>query len=363
MRISLLYILLITLILHSCKSGNNQLTIFEPAPGCEYASFFGIKEERDGIKILINPFGRNSADSLSSWLVLPSDKDYKRIVCMSTSHISYIDALGESNRIVGVSGGQYVSSEVVKKGLNEGSISDIGFEGSLNYELLISLQPDLVLTYGIEGENNQYIEKIKQFNIPVIALGDYLENHPLGKLEYLKLFGQLLNKRDLADSIYNSTKLRYLELKELTKNRNKTNILINAPWKEVWYIPGKNSYMNIIIEDAGGRVLGSTEKSAYTKALSIEEVFILSSNADIWLNPNSIATMSELKSVNPLFANISPVIEHKVFNNTKLSTPGGGSQFWEKGVIEPDIILKDLIKIIHPDLIKSHELKYYFNLQ
>jgi iron complex transport system substrate-binding protein len=73
--------------------------------------------------------------------------------------------------------------------------------------------------------------------------------------------------------------------------------------------------------------------------------------------------MSELKSVNPLFANISPVIEHKVFNNTKLSTPGGGSQFWEKGVIEPDIILKDLIKIIHPDLIKSHELKYYFNLQ
>ena len=363
MRINLLYIVLLFFVLHSCNGGNNQLLTSEPAPGCEYASFFGIKEDIDGVKILINPFGRDAIDSTSGWLVLPADREYKRIVCMSTSHISYIEALGEAGRIIGVSGAQYVSSEVIKKGLIEGSISDIGFEGSLNYELLMSLQPDLVLTYGIEGENNQYIEKIKQFNIPVIALGDYLENHPLGKLEYLKLFGQLLNKRDLADSIYDSTKLKYLELRELTKNSKKRNILINAPWKEVWYSPGKSSYMNIIIEDAGGSVLGSTEKSAYTKAFSIEEVFILSSDADIWLNPNSISTMSELKSSNPLFTKIKPVVNYKVYNNTKLSTPGGGSQFWEKGVIEPDIILMDLIKIIHPDLIQNHNLKYYFNLQ
>jgi iron complex transport system substrate-binding protein len=344
-------------ILYSCD-GVSSNVLYETGPGCEYASFFGLKTEGENSDIII----KSSEGKMSQWITLPHNKDYQRIVCMSTSHISYIESLGESKRIIGVSGGQYVSSEYIQSGLSSGRIADIGYEGSLNYELLISIQPDLVLTYGIDGEDNQYIEKIKQFGINVISLGDYLENHPLGKLEYIKLFGKLLNKSEVADSIYNETKDRYIKLKEIVKDVRISNVLINAPWKEVWYIPGKKSYMNILIEDAGGKTLGSSDGSSYTKPYSIEEIFILSAKADVWINPNSISSMLELLSTNSLFSDIPPVRHKKVYNNIKLSTPGGGSQFWERGVVEPDIILKDLISIFHPELLSNYQQKYYLHL-
>lgn len=363
MRLSLISILLAVFFLQSCGGSKDSLQINEPGPGCEYASNFGIINDNEESEIFIKSFELNSYKEKDNWIPIPSNTDYKKIVCMSTSHISYIEALGEAHRIVGVSGAKYISSEYIINGISNGSVADVGFEGSLNYELLISLQPDLVLTYGIEGENNQYIERIKQFNIPVIALGDYLENHPLGKLEYIKLFGKLLGKEELSDSLYEITKRRYQELRLIAKDAIKRKVLINAPWKDVWYIPSKQSYMNILVEDAGGEILGSSESSSYTKAFSIEEVFILSSEAEVWLNPNAISTIKELSSLNPLFSKILPIISNNVYNNTKLNTPGGGSQFWEKGVMEPDIILTDLIHILHPELAPNHNLSYYINLK
>lgn len=350
-------------LLSSCLGVNENISPSKSGPGCEYASYFGIIKESDTTKIQIKSYSKSTNSDNSNWIFLPAGIDYNRIVCMSTSHISYIEALGKTSRIVGVSGGQYISSDIIRKGLSEGTIADIGYEGSLNYELLLSLRPDLVLTYGIEGENNQYIEKIKQFGINVISLGDYLENHPLGKLEYIKLFGHLLNKKDVADSIYNETKSRYLELTKTVEKIRKTKVLINAPWKEAWYIPGKESYMNLLVEDAGGIILGASENQSYTKPYSIEEVFILSRDAEVWINPNAISSMKELLNSTPLFNKISPVINMRVFNNIKLSTPGGGSQFWESGVMEPDIILKDLISILHPNLFINYSTKYYMQLR
>ncbi|MDX9782248.1 MAG: ABC transporter substrate-binding protein [Bacteroidales bacterium] len=355
-------IIYLPLIIYSCSGGNNDKLSSKAGPGCEYASYFGIIKDSGLTTILVKPYSKPSISETSEWISLSSGNEFKRIVCMSTSHISYFEALSETSRIIGVSGGQYISSKVIRDGIADGTIADIGYEGSLNYELLLSLMPDLVLTYGIEGENNQYIEKIKQFGINVISLGDYLENHPLGKLEYIKLFGYLLNKVDVADSIYNATKSRYTELTKVVKNRKRTKVLINAPWKEVWYIPGKESYMNLLVKDAGGVILGASENQSYTKAYSIEEVFILSRDAEVWINPNAISTMKELVTSTPLFNKIAPVINKRVFNNIKLSTSGGGSQFWESGVMEPDIILKDLISILHPDLFKEYSTKYYLHL-
>ena len=355
----IIYFIIISL--SSCIRAGENKTTNSAGPNCEYAANFGIHKKSDHSQISIKSMSEKGKSEV--WTVLNTDIEYNRIVCMSTSHISYIEALGEASRIVGVSGGQYVSSSYIRQGLSDGRIADIGYEGSLNYELLLSLNPDLVLTYGIDGENNQYIDKIKQFDINVIALGDYLENHPLGKLEYIKLFGALLNKENEADSFYNDKKLKYLDLKKITSDLNRTKVLINAPWKEVWYIPGKESYMNLLIEDAGGMILGAADNSSYTQAFSIEEVFILSKDAEVWVNPNSISSMKELTNATPLFSNIYPVTNKRVYNNIKLSTPGGGSQFWESGVIEPDIILKDLISILHPDILKNYIPKYYIHLK
>lgn len=375
MKSTIKYILLfpILLLIQNCKSGDNKTENYELSN--EYARYFNIGHDADSsFRLLINENwnGENrvckyklvsrdengEADSDAGQIAIP----LRRVVCMSTSHISYINALGKGNTIVAISGAQYVSDSSINSAIKSGRIVDIGFESSINYELLLSLSPDVVFTYGISGENNTYIDKIRDLGIKVIVLGDYIEEHPLGKLEYLKLFGKLYGEVQRADSLYKSVSERYSAKKRSIEGiAIKPKVLVNAPWKDVWYIPGEKSYMNYLISDAGGEILLC--KEGRSNPHNIEEVFIEAYKADFWLNPNFYSTLKELSSSNPLFSKLSVLSKGKVYNNTKRNTARGGSDFWERGVIEPDVILNDLIKILHPGYGDGGDLKYYIGLE
>lgn len=288
----------------------------------------------------------------------------KRVVCMSTSHISFVKALGADSTIIAVSGSKYIYDSVISNRVSKGEILDIGYESSLNYELLLSLQPDLVFTYGISGENNSYIDKLNKLGVKTLVINDYKESHPIKKLEYIKLFGKLLGKEQLADSIYNYKKIKYDSLSNLTKNlKTRKKVLINAPWKEVWYIPGDDSYMNKLILDAGGEVLGVEKNSVNVSNNNFETIFKLAFEADIWLNPNNFTSITDLKNSNELFKQIPALNSGLVYNNNKRRTQMGGSDFFEKGVLEPEEILADLIAILHPEIIKNRKFKYYIKLE
>lgn len=373
------FLLLWSLVLFtvSCKSRGSANGFSDNAN--EFAGYFSIQICDDGSQLLTINENWNREGIIHQYRLIDKNSantyDYKvdekilktpleRVVCMSTSHISYIAALNKSDKIVAVSGGRYVSDTSILRNLREGRVSDIGFESSLNYETLLSLSPDLVFTYGISGENNIYIDKIKSLGINVIALGDYMEEHPLGKAEYLKLFGLLFNCSEYADSLYHKIRDEYLSIKErLTEKDYKPLVLVNAPWKDVWYIPGYTSYMSTLIRDAGGEVLGSREMNFHTGTNSIEEIFRLAERADFWLNTNNYKSIEELRVSNPLFSKLKVLERGRVFNNVKLNTMHGGSDFWEKGVIEPHIILKDIMTILHPSLFKGDTLKYYMELK
>lgn len=375
MKSTIKYILLfpILLLIQNCKSGDNKTENYELSN--EYAKYFNIGQDADSsFRLLINENwnGENrvckyklvsrdengEADSDAGQIAIP----LRRVVCMSTSHISYINALRKGNTIVAISGAQYVSDSSINSAIKSGRIVDIGFESSINYELLLSLSPDVVFTYGISGENNTYIDKIRDLGIKVIVLGDYIEEHPLGKLEYLKLFGKLYGEVQRADSLYKSVSERYSAKKRSVEGiAIKPKVLVNAPWKDVWYIPGEKSYMNYLISDAGGEILLC--KEGRSNPHNIEEVFIEAYKADFWLNPNFYSTLKELSSSNPLFSKLSVLSKGKVYNNTKRNTARGGSDFWERGVIEPDVILNDLIKILHPGYGDGGDLKYYIGLE
>ncbi len=209
-----------------------------------------------------------------------------------------------------------------------------------------------------------YIDKIKELGIKVIVVGDYMEEHPLGKLEYLNFFGVLYSKKALSDSLFNAVQSRYINKRELMADVDeRPKVLLNAPWKDIWYIPGVNSYMSHLIRDAGGDIILSKEGDIPSHPNSLEEVYIEAKNADFWLNPNFYSTLSQLETGNPLFKRLPVFIKGKVFNNIKRNTQRGGSDFWETGVIEPDVILNDLINILHPKRGDSSDLKYYILLK
>lgn len=364
-------------LLLSCKNSQNSKEL-EPGTN-EYSKFFTIEEDGDFPTLSITE-AWNNKNTVKSYRLIPRDHDgissgydpecipfpLQRIICMSTSHIAYLDALGADSLIKGVSGSRYINNEKILNGIKTGKIIDVGYEASLDYEIVKSLNPDVVFAYGIQGSDNTYLEKLKRYGIRVISLPDFLEEHPLGKLEYIKIFGYLTGEKELADSIFNERAEIYNTLCEKVNsldNRSLIPVIVNTPWKDTWYIPGKQSNFSHMLYDAGGYIVGAKEGEINASPHSVEEAYMLCMKAEYWLNPGSISSTQELISINPLFTSVPPIKNNNIYNNTLRSSPGGGNDFFESGVVEPHLILEDLIRILHPGLLPDGEMHYYIKVE
>ena len=147
--------------------------------------------------------------------------------------------------------------------------------------------------------------------------------------------------------------------------------MLNTPYRDTWFMPSHDSYMVRLIEDAGGEYIltengrRKTENgdfSAASKPISLEEALLLAMKADFWLNLGQINSLDELKAATPRFVGVEAVKFGRVYNNTKRTNPSRGSDFWESGSVRPDLILKDLVQILHHEA-TTEELYYYKKLE
>lgn len=294
----------------------------------------------------------------------------ERIVCMSSSFAAALDALDAHRSICAISGLRYISSPRLRDLADSGAIADVGYEASLDYEQILCLKPDIVLCYTTSASEPQYIAKMRSMGVRVAVLYDHLEHHPLARAEYLRFFGALVSRRAEADSLFAEVKRRYDSLRNMTENlSHRPEVLLNIPYSGAWYIPGRENYMSRLIEDAGGRVLGAGEGSQ-SSAITIEKAYILSQEADFWLNTGGASSLQELSSLHQSFRNFGPLRrsfeegDTYIYNNTRRQNAGGGNDFWESGAVRPDLILEDLIRILHPELLDTEgELHYYSALE
>ena len=375
----LLFVLLVYLLSSCAQNANNQqeteLADIELL-SVTYAKGFTISEEPNGFKLTVfNPW-QDAQEVRYQYFLFKGDliskkKDFnesipvpvKRIVCLSTTHIAYIDRLAESNAIVGVSGTGFVSNSNVRERIDKGYVKDVGFEQALNYELLVSLRPDVVLAYGVGAEMAGYLQKLKDMRIPVIFIGDYLEEHPLGKAEWLKVFGLLVGKYQQADSLFSVIASEYNVFKSsLPVDITKPKVFINLPWKDVWYFPGGQGYMANLIADAGGDYSLTHLRGSKSYPFSIENALEYAAKADIWINPGTVNSLSEIANELPIIKGMPILTSGRVFNNNNRVNSTRGNEFWESGVVNPHIIIKDLIEIFHPKHLE-HDLVYYKELQ
>jgi len=285
----------------------------------------------------------------------------KKIICMSTTHIAMISELGEEKSIVGVSGADFVYSPNLAKSIANGSVADVGYEASLNKELILKLSPDLIMIYGIGSESSGYVGKIKELGIKILINADYLETDPLARAEWLKLFGALYCKENLADSLYNEEADKYSKLKLFIKEkvRNKPKVLLGLPFKDTWYISPGNSYISKLIDDAGGSYLWSDTRSEISMPYGIENVFLRGLKAHFWLNISTVGSRKEISAIDQRLENLPCYKNDNLFNNNKRVTERGGNDFWESGILYPHLLLKDIAAILHPDLFPDQELVYY----
>ena len=283
----------------------------------------------------------------------------KQIVCMSSSYIAMLDALGQADRIVAVSGIDYVSNPYIIA--HKDSIKDMGPE--MNYELLLGLKPDVVLLYGIGDAQTAETDKLKELSIPYMYVGEYLEESPLGKAEWMVALSELTDSREKGIEIFSEIPKRYQTLKDLTASvEQRPTVMFNTPWNDSWIMPSTKSYMAQLVNDAGADYIYKENTSNSSAPIGLETAYGLIQKADYWINVGMASTLDELKAVNPKFTDAKSVREKTAYNNNLRLTATGGNEYWESAVVRPDIVLRDLIHIFHPELV-SDSLYYYRHLE
>ena len=342
----------------------------------EYASGFGIKgaEGKESVLLTVaNPW--QGADSVTMQLLVVRggepvpdgfdgqvlEGEAKRIVAMSSTHIALLDAVGESGRVVGVSGMDYIFNPGVRS--RKDSIGDVGYEGNINYELLLSLAPDIVLIYGVNGASPM-TGKLAELGIPYMYVGDYLEESPLGKAEWMVALAELAGRREAGEKAFAAVSARYEQIKKRVADRHAEapSVMLNAPYGDAWFMPSVESYVARLIADAGGDYVYKKNTGNASASIGMEEAYLLASEADLWLNVGTAATLDELKKLCPKFTDVRSFRNGGVYNNNLRVNAAGGNDYYESAVVNPDLVLRDLVKIFHPELVEE-DFVYYKQLK
>ena len=342
----------------------------------EYASGFSIKGAdgyESSIITVTNPW--QGADSITTQLFIARggesapegftgqvlEGDASRIVAMSSTHIAMLNAIGEAGRVVGVSGIDYISNPVISA--NRDSIGDVGYEGNINYELLISLDPDLVLLYGVNGASSME-GKLNELGIPFMYVGDYLEESPLGKAEWMVALSEVVGKRTEGEQVFGGIPVRYNDLKKRVADTvlDAPSVMLNTPYGDSWFMPSTESYVARLVKDAGGDYIYKKNTGNASLPVDLEEAYKLTSEADMWLNVGMANTLDELKTSCPKFSDTRCFRNGSVWNNNLKTNVAGGNDYYESAVVNPDILLRDLVKIFHPELVEE-DFVYYKQLK
>ena len=325
------------------------LTIKDPWPKAEKAYKYALVHQDMLAKITLN------SDEFDGIITIP----IQNIVVTSTTHIPALELLKVEQTLVGFPGTDYVSSEKTRARVDNNDIRELGKNEGINTEVLLELKPDVVVGFGIDG-NNKTFETIKKSGVPIIYNGDWVEDSPLAKAEWIKFFGVLYNKEKEADSIFNQIESDYLEAKKIASQvKNRPSILSGAMHKDVWYLPNGTSPEAQILNDANVNYLWSETSGSGSLALSFESVFEKAKDADLWLSPSYYSSFEALEKANEHYTKFDAFKNKNIYTFANTTGETGGVLYYELGTARPDLVLKDIIKISHPELLKNYK-PYFF---
>lgn len=378
-RLSVLSLMLLLTVNESCRHVANDLQKTSSENEVKSAERLSI-EKKAGYTIvrIFNPWQGQKNVEMEYYLVgsgkkIPEGIDsakvifvpVRKIVCMSVTHVAMIEAIGNEDCIAGISGTNLVWSPRIRRTIEEEKIPDVGYDSGINTELILKLSPDVLVMYGIGSESAGYVNKLRDAGVKIIYDADYLENTPLGKAEWIRLFGALFCKDETADSIFRDETEKYNRKVEIINEKigARPEVLLGLPYQDTWYISPGNSYISRLISDAGGSYIWKNTRSERSMPYGIENVYLRAMKADFWLNPGIAASKQDVAAIDHRLADLPCFIKGTIFNNIRRMNASGGNDYWETGAVHPSMLLQDLSVILHPELSTDTGLIFYKKLK
>ncbi|PQJ81801.1 ABC transporter substrate-binding protein [Polaribacter glomeratus] len=370
-----IFFLSILSILISCKKEVVQDDKkLEPISKIKYAKGFDIVND-NGIKKLIIKARYQNSDEAFEYIIKNKTAiksnikntvftPVQKIVVTSTTHIPMVELLNEETSIIGFPYAKYVSSEKTRLLINANKIAEIGKEGALNTEILLDLQPELIVGYSV-SKADKSLTTLEKAGINVIYNGDWLEETPLGRAEWIKFFGVLFDKEKQADSIFKVIETNYLEAKNIAlESTKKPTILSGAIMsKDIWNLPAGESFVAQFLKDANLTYLWQESEGKGSLSLSFESVFDKARNADFWIAPGYFSSKEQLLNSNKIYAEFDAFKNDNIYTPTLKKGKTGGVIYYELAPTRPDLVLKDMIKITNPDLLPDYKFTFFEKMQ
>jgi iron complex transport system substrate-binding protein len=374
----IILLLLLTCIACKRKSGADQpLTKTDTvSAGIRYATGFTIKDIGNSRLVdVVYPF--QGATSGYTYLFVPKGEDIplhdagvrvirtpvNSIVCTSTTHIPLLDYLNETDKLVGFTSTDYISSGKMRKRIDAGKVTELGVDKGINLERLTVLQPEVVMGYTMSSDYGQF-KKVEELGIPVVINAEYLEKHPLGRAEWIRFMALLFNKENEADSIFRAIEKNYLETKAIADTVSyKPTVISGVVYGDAWFMPGGQNYASRILKDAGCNYLWAEDQSHGFLQLGFEHVYDRGHDADLWIGTATYHSLKEIADADHRYTSFKPFREKQVYTYDARMGVKGGNEFLELGYLRPDIILNDLVKIAHPELLPEYQLYFHRRLQ
>lgn len=282
----------------------------------------------------------------------------KRLVTTSCTQVGFMDALCQTHTIVGA-----CNAEMVYTPLPKACIS-LGEALNPSYERIIRSQPDAIMlsTYA-EGDPVQ--QQLLKFSQTIVYNNEWMESHPLGRAEWIRVVGALYDQLPMADSIFAQAREMYESRKaqvlQYLSTHTQRSIMSGQDFRGTWYVPSGDTYMGTFFADAGARYYYADDKRGKSIPLSTEQVIREFGETDVWVgcNADSREALQLLDNKHQWF---NAWKNDEVYNFNRQRTTQGGNNFWEQGVVYPHLVLEDLIEILYPELLE-HDLNYCVKLK
>jgi iron complex transport system substrate-binding protein len=254
---------------------------------------------------------------------------------------------------------EYAYSSEIRGGLEKGRIIPFT-QGEFNNEVALNMNPDLVMISAGQASQYDKYRLLVDAGIAVFVNAEWLETTPLGKAEWVKVMGLLLGKEELANERFEEVAQKYNQLKSRADSAAANPLVINnMPYKGAWFVSGGESFTAQFLKDAGADYPWYENKSTGGLRLDFEAVYEAGLRADVWLNPGTASTKKDILAADSRFEDFKSYKTGRIYNNNKRMSAAGGNDFWETGVVRPDLILSDLINILHPEVMDRDSLFFY----